>query len=164
MFNPKEHEQEFDNKKPSPGIHLLEFRWGKQTESKKGTPGFLCRADVVHGPEKGRSLFTTLWLTEASFGILASVCAAVGQEDGFDHLDEDQLKEALFYKAFKANVEINDNGYHEIKSFFARKRLDDESKAIIAELDKLGRPAADEFSDDGVDFDGADVDDEDIPF
>lgn len=168
-FVPKDHEQEFDNKKPSPGAHILEFHWGKMTESKKGTVGLLCRADVVYGPEKGRSLFETIWLTEASFGRLSGICAAVGQEGGFDPEEEDELKKALFFKAFRAVVEINDGGYHQLKSFTARNKLDAESKEIVAELDALGPPAGekdysslDDIGPDAGEF--SDAADDDIAF
>lgn len=170
QFNPKDHEQQFDNKKPSPGAHILEFHWGKMTTSKKGTPGLLCRADVVHGPEKGRSLFETIWLTEASFGRLAGICASVGQVGGFDPEDEDELKNALFNKAFRAVVELNDSGYHELKSFTAREKLDEEAKAIVAELDAIERAGEGEYSSlddigpDAAEFSDAPAGDDSIEF
>lgn len=53
-----------------PGDYLVRVDAADETESSRGTPGIEMQLRIVGGPEDGRLLFDTLWITAKAMGMV----------------------------------------------------------------------------------------------
>jgi hypothetical protein len=107
-FNPQKPPQGDPQGVPA-GDYLLAMRSLMRKQSTK--PPFAdfikCRIEVIYGPGKGRSFWTTLGIDTSNGGMmtrLAMYCEQVGLTESFDLDSDDELKAAFIGKPFKAKV------------------------------------------------------------
>lgn len=137
-FNPDDHKpdptkQSGDDKfLERAGDYLLAFTWAGQVgENKNGKLNVRMKAEVIAGPEAGRIVFDSVYLTPASYQRLGALCAAMGQREPFRFTDS-EIRRALLFKPFKCSVKMESyDGQRRGKLGFVKPEVSPEERETM---------------------------------
>jgi len=164
-----------------PGKYVLVLtKLTARDESRKGTKFVRFAARCIAGPNAGKTMAITFYLSQAALVMLGAACEAMGVDAVFDYDDDRSLTDALLFRPFKASVACEHNAgqtYAKVGQWLSYSELTTgeeaavakwaaENEARAAQSTADGLPPDDEFGDDFAAHrsrSGAGADD-DIPF
>lgn len=126
---------------------------------------------VIDGPHEGESFTDRVFRSPSSYKRLGYVCKAmrITKSDGMNPAKNHDIERVMVGRAFKSSVEVNENGYAELK--YPESEYTEDELALMKAWELKFRRKRKEALDKATDFDDAPLDqfpaddfDDDIPF